>query len=618
MSNHAENKTMKYEFKAEMKQLLNLIIHSLYTHPEVFLRELVSNSSDALNKVRFLKLTNSNILNKEDELKIEITLDKENNTFSIEDNGIGMTLEDLQEKLGTVASSGTLEFLKTAKSKNERLDGNLIGKFGVGFYSVFMVTEEVTVETRYANTDSQAFIWKSDGSETYIIEESPREKRGTKITFKLKDEHKEFADDLSVKSTIRKYSNFVDFPLFVNGEKVNTITALWHRKKEDLKDEELNEFFKFVSNDYADPLGHLHLDIEGAVNFKALIFIPSVAPMNLFADRFEKSLQLYSGKIFIKDDAGELLPDYLKFLKGVVDTEDLPLNVSREVTQNSPLMAKIRQIVTNKVLSLLEEWAENDKNKFETFSKNFGSLFKTGINQDFTNKDKIIELVRFESTAFSKGELTGFKDYMKRMRDDQSEIYYISGQSRDSVEKNPNLEYFMEKEIEVLLFTDPVDLFTIPYINEYEGKKIVSIEKADLDINKVEKEDSPDEDATKSLIDVFKETLGDEVEDVRISRRLVSSPATLVVGEQGMDAQMEKMMQMLDKEFKGSKKILEINPSHQLIKNLSGIYLSDSKSTLLRECIQHLYEGSLLIEGQVKSPDEFFRHMTDIMVQATK
>ncbi len=615
-----QNKSMaaeKFEFKAEMKQLLQLIIHSLYTNPEIFLRELVSNSSDALNKVRFLKLTNSDINNPDAELSIKISVNSDTQELSIEDTGIGMTKEDLTGKLGTIASSGTMEFIRQMKENQQTLDANMIGQFGVGFYSLFMVTDEVTVETKYAEKDAPAYRWISSGQDTFNIEEIEKETRGTKISFKLKDEYKDLASDYRIKDILQKYSNFVDFPLYVGEEKVNKVTALWHKRKDDIKEEELTDFYKFISNDYQEPLGHLHLNIEGNINFKALLFVPKVAPPDVFKASQDKSLQLYSSKVFIQDDAKNLLPDYLKFLKGVVDTEDLPLNVSREVTQNSPVMAKIKNILTGKVLGLLEDWADKDKEKYETFYNNFGSLFKTGVNADFANKDRIVELLRFESTQTEAGELTSFNSYVARMTEaNDNKIYYISGNTRESVEANPNLEYFKKNKIEVILLTDPADIFTIPYINEYDGKQIVSIEKAD--IKKEENNaDKLDETKSNSIIDYFKEVLGEEVEDVVESQRLVDSAVTLIVGKAGMDAHMEKMMQMLDKQFKGSKRILEINTSHKLIKNLSSLLDENKESDVLKESVEQLYQGALLIEGYIQKPTDFVKRMTEFMEKAT-
>ncbi len=620
----AKKKTAKikqYEYKAEMKQLLHLIVHSLYTHKDVFLRELISNASDALHKIRFRQLTDKDVLDADAELKITITVDKDKKTFSIEDTGIGMTEADLMERIGTVASSGTLEFLKQAQAEGKPLDANLIGQFGVGFYSVFMVTDEVTIETRHADKDSVGLRWKSDGSGTYTIEEIDRPQRGTKISFTLKEDSADFAEEFHVKHIIKKYSNFVDFPIFVGSEKVNVVQALWHKPKDDIKEEELNEFYKFISNDFEEPLSHLYLSLEGTVSFRALLFIPKKAPYNLFHDlQQEKSLHLYSSKVFIQDDCKELLPEYLRFVKGVVDTEDLPLNVSREVTQSSPVMAKIRSILTGKILSHLEELAEKEPGTYTTFYRNFGPLLKTGINSDFSNRDKIIELLRFETTKTEKDEYISLKQYVERMQEGQKEIYYLAGEHRELLLKSPKLEYFRKHEYEVILLTDPVDVFVIPSITEYDKKPLKSIDKADLDLaeDKDEKSEALTEELASSLISVFKETLGDKVEDVVASKRLVDSPVTLVVGKEGMDAQMEKMMKIMNQEYTGSKRILEVNISHPLIKNLSRLNLGDSTNPLLRKSIIQLYEAAQLIDGNLASPTEFVQRMTEIMEEATK
>jgi len=366
------------------------------------------------------------------------------------------------------------------------------------------------------------------------------------------------------------------------------------------------------------------LSMEGNINFKALIFIPETTPQSLFQDVLEKSVQLYANRIFIQDDCKELLPDYLKFVKGVVDTEDLPLNVSREVVQASPITSKIRSIITTKILNLLEDWSENDKIKYEKFYTNFGSLFKTGVNSDYSNKEKILDLLRFETSEKPKGELISFKDYVKRMADDQKEIYYMLGDHREVLEKNPNLELFKKKGIEVLFLTDPVDIFTIPYIFDYDKKPLKSIDKADLNLENektdgtLTDEDSLNTESSKSIIEIFKETLGDKVEDVIVSKRLVDSAITLVVGQQGLDPQMEKIMQVMDKSFTVSKRILEINMSHPVIKNLSKIYNSDNKNPILQKSILQLYEGAMLLEGKMTSPADFVKRMTEFIEIATK
>jgi molecular chaperone HtpG len=621
MSSEATPQMQEFEYKAEMKQLLSLIIHSLYTNHEIFLRELVSNASDALNKIRFRRLTDSKVLSPESELVIKITANKDENTFTIEDTGIGMTREDLVDRLGTIASSGTMEFLSNLKNEGKSFDANMIGRFGVGFYSVFMVTDEITVETRNAEPDSKAYRWKSTGEDKFSIEEIEKAERGTKITFSLKDEYKEFYEPYRIKNILKKYSNFVDFPIYVNDEKVNTVNALWHKKKDDISEEELKDFYKFISNDFQDPLGHIHFSIEGNVNFKSLLFIPQTAPQFLFRDTLDKNLQLYSSRIFIQDDCKELLPDYLAFVKGVVDTEDLPLNVSREVTQNSPLMAKMKSIIVGRVLSLLEEWAENDKEKYNIFYKTFGSLFKTGYNGDYANKDKILNLLRFESNKTEKGELTSFKEYSGRMKDGQTEIYYISGEHRDLIEKRPNLEYFKKNDIEVIFLSDPTDIFIFPYIFEFDKKPLKSIDKDDinLDSSSAEKtEEGLDENSAQKLLLTFKDELGDKVEDVVISKRLVESPATLVVSKTGMDPHMEKYMSLIDKNYAYSKKILEINISHPLIINLSKLNTSDSFDDTLRKSINQVFEGTLLQEGQLTSYADFVKRMNELLVKATE
>lgn len=620
MAENSSEGIQEFEYRAEMKQLLHLIVHSLYTHPEIAIRELISNASDALNKVRFRQLTDSEVLNPDTPLRININIDSEAQTFSIEDSGIGMDKTDLTDRIGTVASSGTLAFLEEMQAEGKPFDSALIGQFGIGFYSVFMITDEVTIETRHADTDSTGYLWKSTGEGKFTIEAFPRQQRGTKIFFKLKDDAKDFSEEFRLKQVIQKYSNFVDFPIFIDGEQVNTVSALWHKNRSDVTEEEREEFYKFVSNDYNPPLGHLHLALEGRVNFKALIFVPETAPLRFFSEEDLKSLHLYSNRIFIQDDCKELLPEYLRFVTGVVDTEDLPLNVSREVTQSSPVMIQIREVLTNRLLSMFEEWTEQEPEKYEKFFKNFGILFKTGVSSDFGNKDRLVDLLRFESTKTEKGQFTSLKEYVSGMAEDQTEIYYFSGDNRDVVEQSPNLEYFKKRDIEVLFFLDSGDLFNLPFLIEYDGKPLKSIEKADIELKADEDSESEalTEDATKPLLAVFKETLGDKVEEVLASKRLVDSAATLVVGEQGMDSQMERVMRMMNQQVDTSKKILEINLSHPLIKNLAELNERKSDETLLKNCIVQIYEGALLIDENLDSPTEFVARMTDIMARATK
>lgn len=615
----AEKDVEKFEYKAEMKQLLHLIVHSLYTHPEVFLRELVSNASDALSKIRYRKLTDQNVLDKDVELEIKITVDSQKKTFSIEDRGIGMTKEDLTENIGTVARSGTLEFLQ--KMKDAKKDaGDLIGKFGIGFYSVFMATDEVTIETRHADENSQGYRWVSSGEGSYTIEEIDKSERGTKITFTLNDSAKEYADENRIKEIIKKYSNFADFPIFVGEDKVNTVDALWRRSEKEVKDDERNEFYKFITNDFEDPLSHLQLSIEGAgAEFKALLFIPQRAPFDLMRNQEHKTVQLYTNKIMIMDDCKDLLPEYLQFVRGVVDTSDLPLNVSREVIQSSAVMTKIKGVLTAKIIQWLQRMAKKEEEKYLTFYKTFSPLFKTGINSDFVNREKLIELLRFESSTLKEGEVTSFKDYAGRMKKDQKDIYYLSGDNREHVERNPNLEYFKKHNVEVMFLLEPVDMFVMPSVTEYDKKPVKAIDKGDIDLEMGDKkEEKEDVNLSKSLVGLFKETLKDQVEDVKISKRLVDSAVTLVTGDNGMDRQMEKMMKMMGQDAPSSKRIMEVNVDHPVVKNLSRLYLANPSDNFLKKCIIQLHDSAQLIDGELPSRSDYVKRMMDIMEEATK
>ena len=605
------------EFKAEMKQLLHLIVHSLYTHPEVFLRELISNSSDALNKLRFRRLTDTNIRQPEAELAVRIAVNTDTLEFSIEDTGIGMTREELIENIGTVAKSGTLEALKAIREQQQQLDGNLIGQFGVGFYSVFMVTDNVVIETCPATPDAPATRWESDGGGSYTVSGSDMTSRGTRISFTFKEEHKSFATISGITSIVKKYSNFVDFPVYVGDERVNVQQALWQKRTAEITDEEANEFYRFITSDYRDPLGWTHVAAEGTIECKALIFMPAEAPQ-LDYDWREKSMHLYANKVMIQEHSKELLPEYLRFVRGVADTPDLPLNVSREVAQTSPVMTKIRAILTGKILGMLEDWAQNDGEKFRTFTKSFGSHLKLGANADFTNKDRIVNLMRFESSLRPAGDLVSLKEYVERMQDGQTEIYYLSGDNRAALEKNPNLEYFTGRNIEVLLLSDPVDVFTVPYLHDYEGKTFVPADKADVQLDVVSESSENDKESKMRLFSRFREILGEAVEDVVESKRLVQSPATLVAGSAGLDPQMEKMMKMMDKGFQGSKKVLELNLNHTLIKNLTSRLEADASDPLVELCARQLYEAQLLAEGTQINPADFAARMTEIMTKATE
>lgn len=616
---HVENRVQEFEFVAEIKQLLDIIINSLYTHPEIFIRELISNSSDALHKIRFKRLTEPNILNPELELRIDITVDPETKLFKIEDTGIGMTKEEVISQIGTIAHSGTANFLKNLKKDSENFDINLIGKFGVGFYSVFMVTDEVTLETRSYIPDSSGVRWKSNGKEKYSIEEIDRPTRGTLIYFTLKDEYKEFAQPERVKEIIRKYSNFVDFPIYVNKEKVNTIDAIWRKKKDEVFREDIENFYKYLTGDDNPPLSYLHFSVEGNVNFNALLFIPDSPPSYYWRDFFDKTISLYSHKVFIQDDNPEILPEYLRFIRGVLDTDDLPLNISRETIQNSPLITKIKQILTNKILSHLEELAENEKEKYAKFTQNFGQIFKGGITIDSANRDRIINLLRYQSTTLPENEYTSLKDYVSRMKENQKSIYYVITDSRSSLSRNPNLEYFLKNNYEVLVMTDPIDSLIVPLIREYDGKPLKSIDKVDVEIQKeTDGNERLDPETANKLFERMKSVLGDRVLNVQESNRLVDSPVTLVAPYFGHDPQSEKIFKILDKNYQKSKKILEVNTAHPIIKNLAKLIDNNESDNMVEKIIEQLYYETLVLEGELEEPTELVKNMNEILQKFTE
>ncbi len=606
--------TQQFEYKAEMQQLLHLIVNSLYTNQEIFLRELISNASDALNKVRFRQLTDHSEGSHKD-LQIAITLDKEANTLSIEDTGIGMMREDLIERLGTIASSGTLAFIEEQKASGKPVDAGMIGQFGVGFYSAFMVADEIVLETLHADEGAEPFNWTSDGTGMYAISPGTREEHGTKITLHLKEEAKEFAEETRIRSIIRKYSNFVDFPIQLGSDQVNTLKALWKKRKEDITEDERNEFYKFVTGDFAKPFGHLHLQIEGLLSFDALLFIPAQAPTSFFREDRRSDLHLYCSGVFVRDDAEELIPDYLHFVRGVVDTDDLPLNVSREVTQNSPVAQRIRSTLTGKLLGLLKEWATEDGERYEKFFLNFGPVLKTGLWSDLSRHDELLELMRYPST--NSESLTSLHDYVERMKGDQETIYYLLADSLESARKSPHLEGFARKGIEVLLLPDPVDALTLPNVQKFEDKSFTSVTAAELDLGEDEESELLPGDDRDTLLSLFRIQLGDRIQDVAASRRLVDSAATLVAPKDGLDPQLERMMKSMNPDYEGTKKVLEINVEHPLMKNILALKSSENQDTLIEEAIEQVYGGALLLDGNLTEPSAFVERMTRILVDAT-
>lgn len=608
----------EYQFQAEMSQLLHLITHSLYTHREIFLRELISNASDALNKLHFMSLTDNKVLGDDGELKIEAKLDEEKKTFSVSDNGIGMTHEELINNIGTIASSGTGKFFSNLTGDTKK-DLELIGQFGVGFYAVFMVADEVTLDTR-SYKEEQGYRWISNGSGSYTVEEIDLPSRGTTVSFTFKKDAEEFASKWRIESTIKKYSDFVSFPISLNEDKANQSTALWARPKNEVKEEEYHEFYKYIANANENPDSYLHLSVEAPVQFKSILFIPEKPDRFLFTQDLDTRLHLYVKRVFIQNDCKELIPQWLRFVKGIVDSEDLDLNVSREVTQKSAVMDKINKYLVRKLLGEFKGWADKDKEKYNNFWSEFGTFIKEGIHMDFANREKLIELYR----CFSSNDpdtLVSLQEYVDRMGPDQEEIYYVYGKDKETIENSPNIEYFKKNNIEVLYMYDEIDDFIMPSIGQFREKNLVSIDKADLKLNKDEKEDKDTKDdlgksAKKKLLGYFKDILGDRVEDVIESQRLVDSACTLVSSKDGMNANMERMMKMMDQNFTASKKVMEVNLQNPLIKNLSNIQEKFPQDTLLRDCIEQLYEGASLLEGTLESPAKMVPRTTAIMDKA--
>ena len=613
-----KTKPEEFPFQAEMSQLLHLITHSLYSHREIFLRELVSNASDALNKLHFASLTDESVLGDDGELKIDIALDEDKKTLSVSDNGVGMTKEELITNIGTIASSGTSKFIEHLTGDKQK-DMELIGRFGVGFYSVFMVADEVTIETASYQTD-EAFRWVSKGTGSYTVEPIEREGRGTTVSFKFKKEAEEFASKWRIESTIKKYSDFVSHPISLNKDKANKSTALWTRAPKEIKEEEYKEFFKYIANSTQEPSTWLHLSVEAPVQFKSILFIPKEPDRMLMTQDTDTKLSLYVKRVFIQNDCKELLPKWLRFVHGVVDSEDLSLNVSRETTQKSPVMEKIQKHLVRKLLALFKQWADKEAEKYETFWKEFGNFIKEGIHTDFLNREKLIELYRSHSSHDPK-KLISLADYADRMPSDQEEIYYIFGKNQAAIENSPNLEYFRKNEIEVLYLYEEIDDFIVPSIGSYRKKNLVGIDKADLKLKEEgKKKGDAKEDlsktAKKKILGYFKDILGDRVENVIESKRLIDSACTLVSPKDGMNANMERMMKMMDKNFQGGKRVMEVNLNSPLIKNMSAIQIKYPQDPLLKDCIEQLYEGALLLEGSLDDPSRMVPRNTAMMDKA--
>ena len=577
MAENDREQTERLNFQTEAKQLLHLVIHSLYSHKEVFVRELISNASDALDKLRFKSLTDKDILGDDADLSIRIKVDTTAKTFTISDNGIGMTKEEVVENIGTIARSGSKAFVDKLTG-DQKTDSNLIGQFGVGFYSVFMVASKVKLMTRAAGGPHKAVLWESDGISDYTIRETDKPGRGTEITVYLKEDDAAYAEQFHVRSIIKKFSDFIAFPIYFPNEKghdeiINETKPLWKRSPAEITSEQYEEFFKTALGGFDKPLATIHSKAEGILEYSFVLFIPAKAPFELFFPERKHGIKLYVKRVFIMDNCKELFPEYLRFIKGVVDSEDLPLNVSREMLQHNPIIERIQRTLVSKVLSRLADMAEHEPSNFNSFWHQFGSVLKEGIHTDHENKEKLIGLLRFQSSlGETKDDLVSLKQYVGRMREGQKHIYYISGESREIVEKSPHLEVFRQKSIEVLYLTDPIDEWIVPDIYNYDNKQLVSVTKGDLDLGDLGKDEDTRKDKIgprfKKLSERIKNILSDVVKEVRVTTRLKESPCCLVADEHDLGPYMEKIMKAMGQEVPESKAIFEINGSHPIIENL--------------------------------------------------
>ncbi|MDG9730421.1 molecular chaperone HtpG [Ignatzschineria sp. RMDPL8A] len=630
MSNQRE--TM--QFQTEVNQLLNLMVHSLYSNREIFLRELISNASDALDKRRFEGLTDAKIIEDQGDAKISLSFDKNAKTLTLSDNGIGMDRQDVIDNIGTIAKSGTKAFIEKLEA-DQKNASNLIGQFGVGFYSAFIVADKVEVLTRKAGTEaSDAIRWISEGKGEFTLENSTRDSVGTTITLHMNEEHLDLLNEWSLKSIITKYSDHIAYPIMMQVEKevpvegkegefetevaieqVNSATSLWQRERSEIKDEEYVEFYKSLTHDYQDPLSWSHNRVEGNHSYTSLLYLPSVAPMGLWDQNVEYGVQLYVQRVFIMDGSDKLIPRYLRFMKGVVDTQDLPLNISREILQSSKTIDAIRQGLTRRSLSMLESLAAQDEAKYQTFWEQFGRVLKEGFGEDFSNRNKIASLLRFSSTE-TDAQTVSFDQYIERMKEGQDKIYYITADSLNTAKNSPHLEIFKKKGIEVILMTDVVDDWMMGFLHEYQDKAFVNVAKGDINLDgddakeEADKEEKPLSAEEKSLVDSLETLLKNEVESVKISKRLTDSASCLVRNEMALSGHFEKLLKEAGHEVPEVKPWLEINPDHFIVKAFEAEKESDKQSDLAKL----LYEEALLLEGaQLPDPSAFVARLNRLM-----
>ncbi|MFW6139981.1 MAG: molecular chaperone HtpG [Acidobacteriota bacterium] len=614
----AQQNKRKYEFQSEVKQLLNILVYSLYKNKEVFVRELISNAVDALNRVQFERMTHKDIEDKDEDLWIEISFNQNQKKLIVEDTGIGMTRKDLKENIGTIAHSGTIDFLKKLSRSKEKEKFDLIGKFGVGFYSTFMVAKEVHIYTKYFKKGSRGYLWKSAGDADYSVEPAVKKKRGTRIEVFLKEDQEEFLEKQRIKTILAKYSKFVPFPIYVDNEKFQVAEAIWTQPKSSLNKKDYIEFYKFFSNLQEEPEAYLHLSSDAPVQFHAILFIPKSSMEKIEFFRTPPGVDLYSRKVLIQKSSPDVMPEYLRFVKGVIDSEEIPLNISRETVQNDIKINKIKKHVIKKLIFELEKIKKDDRKKYLRIWDNFNRNLKEGMVSDFENREKLSSLLIFHSSK-SKQEYTDLDSYVRRMSKDQEEIFYASGPDREAIEKNPALEAFQKKDIEVLYLDDPLDEFVFEHLREFEGKPLKVVESADIEVTQEEEKKSRSymEDVNR-FVKYLKDLYGDKVADVRISKRLVDSPCMLVRPSDGPSVQMERIMKMADKNYKFSKKVFEVNPENKLIKEMVRIYKRNPNSKGINQLALQMLDNMMLREGLVEDVDSIVFRIQDIMLQAAK
>ena len=620
-------------FQTEVKQLLHLMIHSLYSNKEIFLRELISNASDAVDKLRFEALSKPELLEGGAELKIRVSFDKDAKTVTIEDNGIGMSREDAITHLGTIAKSGTADFMKNL-SGDQKKDSHLIGQFGVGFYSAFIVADQVEVFSRRAGLDaSEGVHWSSKGEGEFEIATIDKADRGTRIVLHLKSGEDEFADGWRLRNIVKKYSDHIALPIELPKEQaaaegeeapaqewevVNRASALWTRPRTEIKDEEYQEFYKHIGHDYENPLSWSHNKVEGKLEYSSLLYVPARAPFDLYQREAPKGLKLYVQRVFVMDQAESFLPLYLRFIKGVVDSNDLSLNVSREILQKDPIIDSMKSALTKRVLDMLEKLAKNEPEQYKGFWKNFGQVMKEGPAEDFANKEKIAGLLRFASTQGEDGEqVVSLAEYLARAKEGQDKIYYLTGETYAQVKNSPHLEVFRKKGIEVLLLTDRIDEWLMSYLNEFDGKSFVDVARGDLDLGNLDSEEEKKEaeevaKAKEGLVERIKASLGDAVSEVRVSHRLTDSPAILAIGEADLGMQMRQILEASGQKVPDSKPIFEFNPAHPLIEKLDG----EQSEERFGDLSHILFDQAALAAGDsLKDPAAYVRRLNKLLVE---